>query len=112
MELKTAVSISLKDETNVIQGSLLFLCPMQEKWTFLSGIVLTVGHASDTKNNNSCLSPQLEYILDFRELSRGRTTKASKVWFSYSHNCTVASGTVFHCLPSFIVQWHTRIFQF
>ena len=23
-------------------------------------------------------------------------TKASKVWFSYSHNCTLASGAVFH----------------
>ena len=49
-------------------------------------------------------------------------TKASKVWFSYSHNCTLASGAVFHyvcqvslssgqwnslpfCLPRLIVQW-------
>ena len=25
-------------------------------------------------------------------------TKASKVWFSYSHNCTLANGAVFHCI--------------
>ena len=37
-------------------------------------------------------------------------TKASKVWFSYSRNCTLANGAF--CLPSLIVQWPTRILYF
>ena len=40
------------------------------------------------------------------------TTKASKVWFSYSHNCTLASGAVFHSvcqvwLPSGLPEFFT-----
>ena len=41
------------------------------------------------------------------------STKVSKVWFSYSHNCTMSNGTVqfSFCLPSLIVQWPSRIFH-
>ena len=41
---------------------------------------------------------------------RPATTEASKFWFSYSHNCTVANGAF--CLPSLIVQWPARFSHF
>ena len=40
-------------------------------------------------------------------------TKPSKVWFSHSHNCTFANGTVFQfCLRNLIVKWPARIVHF
>ena len=37
-------------------------------------------------------------------------TKASKVWFLYSHNCTLANGAF--CLPCWIALWPSRIFHY
>ena len=39
-------------------------------------------------------------------------TKASIVWFSYSHNCNFANRVVFpHCLPSLMVQGPVKSFH-
>ena len=36
------------------------------------------------------------------------TTKASKVWFSYSHNCTLTNGAVFHAVCQVWLSWVAR----
>ena len=55
-------------------------------------------HPQDVCLSNKPLSQSCagNKIIFYRAVqTAGRTTKASKVWFSYSHNCTLDNGAVF-----------------
>ena len=66
-------------------------------------------HAQLLKERNSGGPQHSQLDVLYERLA---ATKASKVWFLYSHNCTLSNGAVFHVVCQVwlsIVQWPARI---